>query len=85
MDKLQLFLRKDLLLQQLLEVISAQIHNPVYREWQLHLRTPKQVITQLHRRVQQESTCINEGAPFMTDGAKINAFSVYFYMMSHCR
>lgn len=79
MDKLQLFSRKDLLLQQLLEVISAQIHDPVYREWQLHLRTPAQVITQLHRRVQREGTCINEGAPFMTDGAKINAFfSVHF-------
>ena len=33
MDKVQLFARKNLLLQQLLEVISAQIHNPVDREW----------------------------------------------------
>lgn len=83
MDKLQLFAREDLLLQQLLEVISAQVHNPVDRERQLHLGTPEQEI-KLHRRVQQESIYINEGATLMTDGAKINAFYTFFYMTSHC-
>ncbi len=34
-------------LQQLLEVISAQIHNPVYRKWQLHLKTPEQEIKEI--------------------------------------
>lgn len=41
-DKLQLFLCKDLLLQQLLEVIPVQIHNPLYRERQPHLKAPEQ-------------------------------------------
>lgn len=68
-DKLQLFLRKGPLLQQLLEVISAQVHNPVYREGQLHLRTAEQGIT-----VRQEGHQESKDASFMKDRSKKNAY-----------
>lgn len=42
MHKLQLFTCEDPLLQKLLEVISAQINDPVYRKRQLDLKRPEQ-------------------------------------------
>lgn len=44
-NELQLFSCEDVLLQQLLEVVSAQIHDPVDRERQMHLKRPEQVIS----------------------------------------
>lgn len=54
-DKLQLFSCKDVLLQQLLEVVPTQIHDPVDREWQLHLRTKEEVVKKVCKWSQRTS------------------------------
>ena len=76
MDKLQLFAREHVLLQQLLEVVPAQVHDGVHGEGQLNLRAGNKSHTGIC--YDSENVYINEGAPLVTARAKINAFYVYF-------
>lgn len=54
--KLELLLREGLLLQQLLEVVSAQVHDPVDGERQVHLRQPEWGVRQRSGRGGEEKS-----------------------------
>lgn len=54
--KLELLLREGLLLQQLLEVVSAQVHDPVDGERQVHLRRPEWGVRQRSGRGGEEKS-----------------------------
>lgn len=56
MHKLELLLREGLLLQQLLEVVSAQVHDPVDGERQVHLRQPEWGVRQHSGRGGEEKS-----------------------------